>query len=164
VRCGSESKHHPPIEDKLLRWVSGSHSNTAQPRTPKYSSNAIGQHGAEWRRRRSRLATILLQGPALPEMNPFHGNRLLVVRLDIAQRTAPPPGGSSTAPKGTREGPASLFTADRREPFTQEPVGAPLTCAASSSPTLHQGLDERQQWRLVAERGQVSGLHDLSNL
>jgi hypothetical protein len=33
--------------------------------------------------------------------------------------------GSSTAPNGTREGPDSLFTVDRREPFTQEPVGAP---------------------------------------
>jgi hypothetical protein len=33
--------------------------------------------------------------------------------------------GSSTAPKGTREGPDSLFTVDRRDPFTQEPVGAP---------------------------------------
>jgi hypothetical protein len=29
---------------------------------------------------------------------------------------------------------------------------------------ISTGLDERQQWRLVAERGQVSGLHDLSNL
>jgi hypothetical protein len=28
---------------------------------------------------------------------------------------------------------------------------------------ISMGLDERQQWRLVAERGQVSGLHDLSN-
>jgi hypothetical protein len=40
-------------------------------------------------------------------------------------------GGSSTAPKGAREGPASLFTADRREPFTQEPVGAPLEVLSS---------------------------------
>jgi hypothetical protein len=29
---------------------------------------------------------------------------------------------------------------------------------------ISTGSDERQQWRLVAERGQVSGLHDLSNL
>jgi hypothetical protein len=28
---------------------------------------------------------------------------------------------------------------------------------------ISTGLDERQQRRLVAERGQVSGLHDLSN-
>ena len=41
-----------------------------------------------------------------------------------------PQGGSSTgAPKGTREGPASLFSVDRREPFTKEPVGAPIRCA-----------------------------------
>jgi hypothetical protein len=40
-------------------------------------------------------------------------------------------GGSSTAPEGAREGPASLFTVDRRKPFTQEPVGAPLRgCSA----------------------------------
>jgi hypothetical protein len=38
---------------------------------------------------------------------------------------APPGGGSGTAPKGARGGPASLFAVDRREPFTQEPVGAP---------------------------------------
>jgi hypothetical protein len=57
--------------------------------------------------------------PALPEMNAFHGNILHIVRLDIAQWTASPRGGSSTAPKGTREGPDSLFTVDRREPFTQ---------------------------------------------
>jgi hypothetical protein len=64
--------------------------------------------------------------PTLPERNTFHGNRLPVVRLDIAQWTASPQGGGSgTAPKGTREGPDSLFTVDRREPFTQEPVGAP---------------------------------------
>jgi hypothetical protein len=29
---------------------------------------------------------------------------------------------------------------------------------------ISTGSDERQQWRLVAERGQASGLHDLSNL
>jgi hypothetical protein len=29
-------------------------------------------------------------------------------------------GGSSTAPEGAREGPDSLFTVDRREPFTEE--------------------------------------------
>jgi hypothetical protein len=40
-----------------------------------------------------------------------------------------PQGGSSTAPKGAREGPASLFAVDRREPLTQEPVGAPLEVA-----------------------------------
>jgi hypothetical protein len=40
-----------------------------------------------------------------------------------------PQGGSGTAPKGAREGPASLFTVDRREPVTQEPVGAPLEVA-----------------------------------
>jgi hypothetical protein len=42
-----------------------------------------------------------------------------------------PQGGGSTAPKGTREGPASLFTADRREPFTQELVGAPMEVLSS---------------------------------
>ena len=60
------SRIHSSTADKLLRWVSGSHTNTAWPRTPKYSSNAIGQHGAEWRRRRSRLATILLKRPTRP--------------------------------------------------------------------------------------------------
>jgi hypothetical protein len=35
--------------------------------------------------------------------------------------------------------------------------GGPRRCIST-------GSDERQQWRLVAEGGQVNGLHDLSNL
>jgi hypothetical protein len=37
-----------------------------------------------------------------------------------------PGGRSGTAPEGAREGPASLFTVERRKPFTKDPVGAPL--------------------------------------
>jgi hypothetical protein len=42
------------------------------------------------------------------------------VRLGRAQGTTPPYGGSSTAPTRAREGPVSLFTADRRQSVIQE--------------------------------------------
>ena len=78
----------------------------------------------------------------------------------------PPGGGSSTAPKGTREGPDSLFTDDRREPFTQEPVvgapdrGAQLAIATNGAmwcitrqPTLEGGTRATGDARELTRRG-----------